>query len=101
MFAEFVEFAHDLCGEFACGCEDECLGGDVAFAHVEEWEAEGGGFAGTGFRLAEDVFAGEDFGDEFSLDVCGVDESGFVDAFEDGVAQAEVVECDVSAEDVF
>ncbi len=56
---------------------------------LEDGDAEGGGFAGSGAGLAEEIDAGEGAGDEQGLDFGGSFEFGFGEALEDGGADAE------------
>ena len=83
VFAQFVDFAGDLGGEFAGGDEDEGLEGDGRIGELKDGKGEGRGFACAGFGLADDILATEDGGDEFGLDVGGVGEAGIGDALED------------------
>ncbi|MCZ7547971.1 MAG: hypothetical protein M5U11_02305 [Anaerolineales bacterium] len=67
-FAVFGDRVGDLQGEFARGREDERLRIFLRGEVVEDGEGEGGGLAGAGLRLADDVGAGEHEGDHARLD---------------------------------
>lgn len=90
--ADVFDFAGDLNGELARGGEDEGLEGDVALELAEERDAEGGGFAGAGFGLADDIATFHDGGDEAGLGLGGIFEAAGFDALHDAVAQAQVGE---------
>ena len=81
--SEFEEFVGDLAGEFAGGGDDEDFDGVVVFEEGHGGEAEGGGFAGAGAGLGDEVLAGEDEGDGGGLDGCGGDVAGGQNAGED------------------
>jgi hypothetical protein len=87
--AEAFELGVDLDGEFAGGDEDDGLGGQAAGGPLEDGDAEGGGLAGAGAGLAEEVDAGEGAGDEVGLDFGGFFELGLGEAAEEGGADAQ------------
>lgn len=89
VLAEALDLGLDLDGQLARGDEDEGLGGDPLGHLLEDGEAEGGGLAGAGAGLPEDVDAGQGAGDEQRLDLGGGLELGLGQAAEDGRAEPE------------
>jgi hypothetical protein len=90
--AEAEEFVGDLAGEFAGGGDDENFDGVVVFEHGHGGQAEGGGLAGAGAGLGDEVFAGEDDGDGGGLDGGGGFVAGGDGAGEDLRGEVEVGE---------
>lgn len=79
---KFVDFFGDLDSEFARGAEDDGLdGAEVGIDFFDGGDGEGGGFAGAGLGLADDVAAGEEHGDGFGLDGRSFFEAELVDGF--------------------
>lgn len=92
VLGEAAEVSDDLCGEFAGRAEDEGLERPIGVDHLEHREPEGGGFAGTGSGLAEDVASGEDVRDHLALDVGGFVEVNLRECVKDGGFDAELGE---------
>ncbi len=86
--AQGVDVVGDLEAKLAGGDQDQALEGDIPRTHLEEGEAEGGGLAGAGAGLTQDVLALEHLGDQESLDLGGFLEAGVVKALHDAVAEA-------------
>lgn len=80
---KFVDFFSNLNGEFAGWAEDDGLdGAEVWIDFFDGRDGEGGGFAGAGLGLADDVAAGEERGDGFGLDGRSFFEAELVDGFQ-------------------
>ncbi len=92
VLGEAAHFGFDLDGKLAGGNDDEGLErlGEIEF--LEDGEAEGGGLAGAGAGLPEDIDAGEGDGDHFFLDFGGGDEMDLGEGVEDGGFEAELLE---------
>lgn len=79
--------------EFAVGAKNEHLGvARVAVGHLERAHGEGGGLAGAGGGLGDDVAAVDDGDDEALLDRGGVVVVGGVDALEELAGKAHGLE---------
>ena len=66
---ELLQLDDDLLDELAGRRQDDGLGAPAAgFEHLDQRDAEGGGLAGAGLGLADDVVAVEGLGDEGGLD---------------------------------
>ena len=90
---EFVDLFADLDGELAGGAEDEDLdGAELGVGFLNGRDGEGGGLAGTGLGLADDVLAGHQNGDGGGLDGRGLLEAKFGYGFEEFGGQAELGE---------
>ena len=95
----------DLDGKFARGAEDDDLGGGEGGVNaLDGGDGEGGGFAGAGLGLADDVRAGEEGRDGGGLDWGGLLEPDLVDGLQEFGGEAKLGkkfllhECDVRAE---
>ena len=81
----------DLDAELARGSENErlrLLG--LRIEELQHRQAEGGGLAGAGLRLTDDVVSGEQLGDRLLLDRRRVGIAERVERVEDLIGQAEL-----------
>ena len=90
--AQVIELAGDLRGQLTCRCEHQRLATHVRVGHRQDGQAERGGLARAGLRLADHVFAGDNRRDQRGLDAGGVFEPGGGQAFDDLLGEPEVGE---------
>jgi hypothetical protein len=92
VLGEAAHFGFDLHGELAGGDDDEGLEGMGEVELLEDGQAEGGGLAGAGAGLSEDIDAGEGDGDHFFLDFGRGGEVDLREGVEEGGFKAELFE---------
>ena len=89
VLAEALELGVDLDAQLAGGDEDDRLRRQALGRALEDGDAEGGGLAGAGAGLAEDVDAGQRAGDQQRLDLGRRVELRLGQPAEDGGADAQ------------
>src|SRR5690606_4755714 len=72
--------------------------GDFRIRQLQQRQREGGGLARAGLGLAQNVFAHKGSGNQTSLDVSGVRETGFLDALEHIVTQVQIAKTEGTIE---
>ena len=87
--AEALDLRVDLHGQLARGHEDDRLRRQALGRALEDRDAEGGGLAGAGAGLAEQVDAGQRAGDQQGLDFRRRDELRLGQCAEDRRADAQ------------
>ena len=100
VLGQIHQFVNDLDGQFTRRRQHQCAGPLVRVDHLQKGQAEGGGFAGSGLGLAENILPGEHLGDQSGLDVGWVFEPGILDALADGLGKAKLMESNFLVEDI-
>jgi hypothetical protein len=86
---ELLDFVEHLDGQLAGGGQDDGLGAAVGVGLLKDRQGEGGGLAGAGAGLAQDVLAGQGSRDQLLLDRRGLLETHRGDGLEGRRLQAQ------------